>query len=113
MGESGERTIRIGAGQGTAGDSPEGVAKLIAEGCDYICFESLAELVMARLTDQKAANPAMGYAADVAQYLRPALRAVAEGQVKLITNAGGLNPAAAAEMAVSYTHLTLPTICSV
>jgi len=93
------RTIRIGAGQGTAGDSPEGVAKLIDAGCDYLCFESLAELVMARLTEQKAADPEMGYAADVAQYLRPALRAVAEGRVKMITNAGGLNPAGAARMA--------------
>ena len=87
--------VRIGTGQGTAGDSPAGIDHLLGAGVDYLCFESLAELVMGRLTEARARDPEAGYAADIGQYLRKALPAVSEGRVKIVSNAGGLNPAGA------------------
>ena len=90
--------VRIGTGQGTAGDSPSGIDHLLGAGVDYLCFESLAELVMGRLTEARAQDPEAGYAPDIGQYLRKALPAVAEGRVKIVSNAGGLNPAGAARL---------------
>lgn len=70
---------------------------------DYLTLEYLAELTLSILARQREKNPQLGYAGDfldVLAGLLPALRA--QGQLKIVTNAGGMNPAAcvrrAAEM---------------
>ena len=94
-------TIRIAGGQGFYGDTPRSVGPLIDDGVDDLCLEALAELTLAILQKDKQKDEARGYTKDLPIYLRAALPAIADGRTKLITNAGGINPAAAAHAAVA------------
>jgi Acyclic terpene utilisation family protein AtuA len=93
-------TIRIGGGQGFYGDTPTSVEGLLADGLDYLCLEALAELTLAILQKDRARDETRGYTRDLPRYLAPALPAIATGRTKVITNAGGINPAAAARVAI-------------
>jgi hypothetical protein len=87
--------ITIAGGQGFYGDTPTAVDALLEEGVDYLCLEALAELTLAiRQRDETR-----GYARDLPAYLARALPYVAAGRTKVITNAGGINPAAATRAA--------------
>ncbi len=92
--------IRIAGGQGFYGDTPRSVEGLLADGIDYLCLEALAELTLAILQKDRQKDEALGYTKDLPAYLAAALPTVATGRTKLITNAGGINPAAAARAAV-------------
>ena len=92
--------IRVGGGQGFYGDTPRSVAGLLDAGVDYLCLEALAELTLAILQKDRQRDETRGYTRDLPAYLAAALPAVAAGRTKLITNAGGINPAAAARAAV-------------
>lgn len=75
---------------------------LLAEGgrLDYLTLEYLAELTMSILAAQKQRDPQAGYAGDFLDVLRrltPSLQA--QPQLKIVTNAGGMNPLACAERA--------------
>src|SRR5215218_7012622 len=94
------RTVRLGGGQGFYGDTPRAVAGLIEAGVDYLCLEALAELTLAILQKDRAKDESLGYTRDLPRYLAKALPAVAAGRTKLITNAGGINPTAAARAAI-------------
>lgn len=94
-------TIRIAGGQGFYGDTPRSVGPLIDDGIDYLCLEALAELTLAILQKDKQKDEARGYTKDLPIYLRAALPAIADGRTKVITNAGGINPGAAAHAAVA------------
>jgi len=85
--------IRIGCGQGFWGDSSEAPVRLVEDGpLDYLVLDYLAEVTMSILQKQKRENPAFGYARDF-----PALvERVAGKGVKVIANAGGVNPVACA-----------------
>jgi len=93
-------TVRVGGGQGFYGDTPRAVAGLLEAGVDYLCLEALAELTLAILQKDRQRDEARGYTRDLPLYLGTALPAVAEGNTKVITNAGGINPPAAARAAV-------------
>jgi hypothetical protein len=93
-------TVRIAGGQGFYGDTPAAVDALLADGVDYLCLEALAELTLAILQKDRQRDETRGYTRDLPQYLAKALPAVAAGRTKLITNAGGINPTAAARAAV-------------
>ncbi len=93
-------TLRIGGGQGFYGDTPAAVDTLLDEGVDYLCLEALAELTLAILQKDRQRDETRGYTRDLPRYLAKALPAVAAGRTKLITNAGGINPAAAARAAL-------------
>ncbi len=93
-------SIRIAGGQGFYGDTPTAVDALLAEGVDYLCLEALAELTLAILQKDRQRDEARGYTRDLPAYLARALPFVADGRTKVITNAGGINPAAAAHAAV-------------
>jgi len=87
------KTIRIGAGLGFYGDSWEPVRANIERGSiDYIASDHLAELTLAIFQKDRARDPTLGYT----RYLVPMLRALgplaAPRGVKLVLNAGGLNP---------------------
>ena len=94
------RTVRIAGGQGFYGDTPRSVAGLIDDGIDYLCLEALAELTLAILQKDRQRDEARGFTRDLPVYLGAALPAIAEGRTKLITNAGGINPTAAARAAI-------------
>jgi len=93
-------TVRIGGGQGFYGDTPRSVQGLLDDGIDYLCLEALAELTLAILQKDRQKDETRGYTRDLPLYLGAALPAVAAGRTKVITNAGGINPTAAARAAV-------------
>jgi Acyclic terpene utilisation family protein AtuA len=93
-------TVRIAGGQGFYGDTPAAVDGLLDEGVDYLCLEALAELTLAILQKDRQRDETLGYTRDLPRYLAKALPAVAAGRTKLITNAGGINPTAAARAAL-------------
>ena len=92
--------VRIAGGQGFYGDTPRSVAGLLDAGVDYLCLEALAELTLAILQKDRQRDETRGYTRDLPVYLHESLPAVAAGQTKVITNAGGINPAAAARAAI-------------
>jgi hypothetical protein len=92
--------IRVAGGQGFYGDTPAAVDALLAEGVDYLCLEALAELTLAILQKDRQRDEARGYTRDLPAYLARALPFVVDGRTKVITNAGGINPAAAAHAAI-------------
>ncbi len=96
--------VRIGGGQGFYGDTPRSVAGLLDAGVEYLCLEALAELTLAILQKDRQRDEARGFTRDLPAYLHAALPAVAAGQVKVITNAGGINPTAAARAAIDTAH---------
>ncbi|MGZ4690954.1 MAG: acyclic terpene utilization AtuA family protein [Acidimicrobiia bacterium] len=91
--------VRLGGGQGFYGDTPRAVEGLLAEGVDYLCLEALAELTLAILQKDRARDESLGYTRDLPRYLAAALPTVSDGKTKVVTNAGGINPAAAAHAA--------------
>lgn len=89
-------SIRIGCGAGFWGDSPEGPRQLVQRGgIDYLVLDYLAEITMSILARMKAKNPALGYATDfVSLVMKPLAREIAEKRIRVVTNAGGVNPEA-------------------
>src|SRR3984893_13818445 len=92
--------VVVAGGQGFYGDTPAAVDALLAEGVDYLCLEELAELTLPILQKDRQRDEARGYTRDLPAYLARALPFVADGRTKVITNAGGINPTAAAHAAV-------------
>ena len=92
-------TVTIAGGQGFYGDTPTAVDALLEAGIDYLCLEALAELTLAILQKDRQRDETRGYARDLPAYLARALPYVADGRTKIITNAGGINPAAATRAA--------------
>jgi hypothetical protein len=87
--------VRIGCGSGFWGDTPEGARQLIAHGgIDYLVMDYLAEITMSILARMRQRQPELGYATDfVSQLIVPHARALAAQRIRLIVNAGGVNPA--------------------
>jgi hypothetical protein len=92
--------VRVAGGQGFYGDTPTAVDPLLAEGVDYLCLEALAELTLAILQKDRQRDESRGYTRDLPAYLTRALPYVVDGRTKVITNAGGINPTAAAHAAI-------------
>ena len=99
-----KETVRIGCGAGFWGDSAEGPKQLIRSGnIDYLVLDYLAEITMSILARMKAKSPDLGYATDfVTMVMKPLAKEIAEKKIRVVTNAGGINPKAcrAALMAV-------------
>lgn len=93
-----EKIIRIGGAAGAWGDSSLATAQLLSvPHLDYIIYEALAEVTMAILTRAKLKNPSAGYAIDfIDPILKTHLRELRRRGIRVITNAGGINPQAAA-----------------
>lgn len=94
-------TIRIGNGAGFWGDNLDAPRRLVETArLDYLTLEYLAELTLSILARLREKDPSAGYAHDflpVLKSLVPALQA--QPQLKIITNAGGMNPASCAQAA--------------
>ncbi|MGC8916794.1 MAG: acyclic terpene utilization AtuA family protein [Thermoanaerobaculum sp.] len=92
------RVVRIGNGQGFWGDSPDAAYELITRGpLDYLGLDYLAEVTLSIMMRQKLKDPSKGYATDFLNFLRRALPEIVARNVKVVTNAGGLNPGACRE----------------
>jgi hypothetical protein len=94
-------SIRIGNGCGFWGDNRDAPVLLAEQGrLDYLTLEYLAELTMSILALQKQRDPQAGFAGDfldTLERLAPLLRD--QPGLKVVTNAGGMNPAACAARA--------------
>ncbi len=89
------KTVRIANGQGFWGDSVDAPLELLRGGpLDYLGMDYLAEVTLSIMMRQKLKNPAQGYATDFLDFVRRALPEIAAQGVRIITNAGGLNPSA-------------------
>ncbi|MFP6584729.1 MAG: acyclic terpene utilization AtuA family protein [Candidatus Hydrogenedentota bacterium] len=88
------KTIKIGCASGFWGDSNMSTPQLLAsKELDFLVFDYLAEITMSIMARQKDKNPEFGYAHDfVSKVMLDALPEVAAQGVKVISNAGGVNP---------------------
>lgn len=93
------KTIKIAGASGYWGDWEGATAQLLkVEGLDVLTYDYLAEITMSILARARAADPDAGFATDfVSAALAPNLKQIAARGVKVISNAGGLNPPACAE----------------
>lgn len=91
-------SIRIASGQGFWGDLPNAPINQVRKGpIDYLVMDYLAEVTMSIMQKQKLRNPDYGYARDFVGVVNEILPDIAERGVKVISNAGGVNPEACKE----------------
>lgn len=89
------KVVRIGGASAFLGDSSMAVPQLVRSGlCDYIVLDYLAEVTMSYLARAKAKRPDTGYAADFVEMMAENIRDIAAHRVKVIADAGGVNPEA-------------------
>ncbi len=99
MQRSEDSVVVLGGAAGAWGDSSFALPQLLdAERCDYIFLEALAEITMAILTRARQSDPALGYATDIISMIGRDLPRIAKQGVRVVTNAGGVHPRAAADL---------------
>jgi hypothetical protein len=89
--------IRIANGQGFWGDSVDAPVRLVKEGpLDYLTLDYLAEVTMSIMQKLKRRDPEgkSGYATDFVDLVRRILPDLLEKNIRVVANAGGVNPAA-------------------
>ncbi len=90
--------VRVAAGQGFWGDDLDAPRRQVEGGpIDYLMLDYLAEVTMSILQKQKERDPTLGYARDFVGAIESILPALLERGVKVVANAGGVNPRACAE----------------
>ncbi len=87
------KKIAIGGGQGFWGDSPDAAIHMIREGgIQYMGCDYLAELTLSIMARQQLKDPSKGYAPDfVTRLLKEAGKEAWEKNIRICTNAGGMN----------------------
>lgn len=90
--------LRIGNASGYWGDDPRALYRQVFGGrLDYITMDFLAEVTMSIMQKQRSRDPQAGYARDFLPMLEAVLPKLLNDRTRIITNAGGVNPAACAE----------------
>jgi hypothetical protein len=90
--------VRVAAGQGFWGDWLEAPRRQVDGGeIDYLMLDYLAEVTMSILQKQKERDPKMGYARDFVGAIESILPAIAKRGIRVVANAGGVNPPACAD----------------
>uniref|UniRef100_A0A3Q3WYU7 Uncharacterized protein n=1 Tax=Mola mola TaxID=94237 RepID=A0A3Q3WYU7_MOLML len=95
---SSRSSVRIGCASGFWGDTATSVPQLIHGGkLDFLVFDYLSEITMSLLTAAKAKSPNLGYTPDFVQVaLAPFINDIARRGIRVVSNAGGVNPLACA-----------------
>jgi hypothetical protein len=90
-------TVRVAAGQGFWGDWLEAPARQVEGGpIDYLMMDYLAEVTMSIMQKQRAKDADLGYAKDFVPLMVQLLPALMRKRIRVISNAGGVNPAGCA-----------------
>ncbi|WP_033304161.1 acyclic terpene utilization AtuA family protein [Nocardiopsis alkaliphila] len=85
--------LRIGNASGFYGDRLSAVHEMLTEGTvDVLTGDYLAEITMAILGRDQLSDPGRGYARTFLKQMRQCLGLIMERRVRVVTNAGGLNP---------------------
>ncbi|MAR14931.1 MAG: ATPase [Candidatus Marinimicrobia bacterium] len=88
-----KKTIKIANGQGFWGDSVDAPYNLVKYGeIDYLTLDYLAEVTLSIMQRQKLKNPEKGYATDFVELFERIAVDIVNKNIKVITNAGGVNP---------------------
>src|SRR5262249_15587982 len=97
--------IRIANGSAFWGDSQEAPMQLLQGGpLDYLTLDYLAEITMSILQKQRARDPRAGFAHDFAALVKRAAKYIVERGVKVVANAGGINPEGCAQAVAAALH---------
>jgi hypothetical protein len=87
------RILRIGSGQGFWGDDLDAPVRQVEGGpLDYLMMDYLAEVTMSIMQKQRSRDPGAGYARDFIPLMERIFPTIVEKGVRVITNAGGVNP---------------------
>ncbi|MCK7627553.1 DUF1446 domain-containing protein [Streptomyces sp. RS10V-4] len=90
--------MRIGNASGFYGDRFDAVREMLTGGpLDVLTGDYLAELTMLILGRERLKDPRRGYATTFLRQLEEGLGLAADRGVRIVTNAGGLNPAGLAD----------------
>ncbi|GJF23415.1 acyclic terpene utilization AtuA family protein [Streptomyces sp. HO565] len=90
--------LRVGNASGFYGDRFDAMREMLADGpLDVLTGDYLAELTMLILGRDRLKNPDAGYARTFLRQLEECLGLAHDRGVRIVTNAGGLNPAGLAD----------------
>ena len=91
--------VRIGCASGFWGDTQVSSEQLVTQGnINYLVSDYLSEITMSLLTAAKQKDNSKGYAPDFVNFaIGPLISAIKQKQIRIVSNAGGINPHACAE----------------
>ncbi|PRZ44128.1 uncharacterized protein DUF1446 [Antricoccus suffuscus] len=93
-----DRPIRIANCSGFYGDRMSALHEVVSGGdIDVVTGDYLAEVTMLILAKARLKDPNAGYATTFLRQLEPAINEIAQRRIKVVVNAGGLNPAGLAD----------------
>ena len=90
--------VRVAGGQGFWGDLLTAPVDQVRKGpIDYLMLDYLAEVTMSILQKQRSRDPNAGYARDFVSLMKEILPDCVEKDIKVLSNAGGVNVSGCAE----------------